>query len=131
MADDLADIVWQWAFEHIEELMVPGVATLGTRMYASAKFRTLTWRKKKLRELKRSSDVDVERLGVHNSELVLDEGEDFYRHRASAVFAASLQRLRIVIAVLKFLLLMGRRRSVPPLRGSAFLYAYPSLRLNN
>ncbi|HKV92335.1 MAG TPA: hypothetical protein VJW20_07285 [Candidatus Angelobacter sp.] len=78
MADDLADIVWQWAFEHLEALMVPGVATLGTRLYASAKFRALTWRKKKLRELKRSSDIDVERLGIHNGELVLDENEDFY-----------------------------------------------------
>jgi hypothetical protein len=78
MADDLAEIVWQWAFEHLEDLMVPGVATLGTRLYASARFRALTWRKKKLRELKRASDIDVERLGRHNGELVLDEGEDFY-----------------------------------------------------
>lgn len=77
-ADDLADLAWHWIFFHIEQLAEPGTASLGTRLYAAARFTALTWRKTRLRERERDAGIDVERIGIAlDCDLfIADEEED-------------------------------------------------------
>jgi len=62
----IADDVWLWVFQNIEVLLVPGTATLGTRLQAKAKFAALTWRKSRLRERDKHVGIDAAQVGAQD-----------------------------------------------------------------
>jgi hypothetical protein len=67
-AREIAQNAWAWIFEHLDELVVPGRATIKTRLYSIGKFAALTWRKERLRHRTRFMDADVENAGYEIEE---------------------------------------------------------------
>jgi hypothetical protein len=63
-AADLESRAWSWIFFHLNVLAVAGTASLGTRLYAAARFTALTWRKERLRAREKDSGIDVGRIAV-------------------------------------------------------------------
>lgn len=60
----LADEVWLWAFENLDDLLTPGAAAISTRLHAKAFWTARTWKTTRLREKARFADVDVSLLGI-------------------------------------------------------------------
>lgn len=48
-AQDIADNVWMWAVENLNELLTPGTATISTRLYEKAYWQARAWKTSKLR----------------------------------------------------------------------------------
>ncbi len=71
-AREIAAFAWNWIFDHLDELAVPGTASMDTRLHAAARFIALTWRKSRLRWLARFP-MGVEHLGRENT-VEVDEG---------------------------------------------------------
>lgn len=67
---------WVWAWQHIDDLMVPGTAKPSTRIRATAKFQALTWRKDRLREKEKFDNCDVKGFGEVDGDVsVSSDGE--------------------------------------------------------
>ena len=54
---------WVWVWQHIDDLVVPGTASLATRLRAAARFQAMTWRQTRLRANAKFDECAVKGLG--------------------------------------------------------------------